>query len=128
MCCIFTVGERVEERVISCKIETHNMVIYRINFHLTPYEFEMGEILAPGRPNKNMCPDARASFVMHAHGSHARCSFSLAPTLSPLVRTPARPLSRAPAGNSVPAAPSSSSLFTRARIGSQDADEHASSA
>jgi hypothetical protein len=130
MCCISTVGERVKEGVISCKIETHDMVIYRINFHLTPYEFEMGEILAPGRPDKNVCPDARASSVTHAYGSHTRCSFSLAPTLSSLVRTPARPPSCAPAGNSAPAAPSPdpSSLFARARTGSQDADEHASSA
>ena len=39
MCCICIVGERVEERVISCKVEFE---IYRINFHLLPYEFEIG--------------------------------------------------------------------------------------
>jgi hypothetical protein len=33
MCCIYTVEERVEERVIS---------FYRINFHLSHYEFHIG--------------------------------------------------------------------------------------
>ena len=41
MCCISTVGERVEERVISCKVETYSAMIYGINFHLLPYEFKI---------------------------------------------------------------------------------------
>ena len=41
MCCISTVGERVEERVISYKVE-YRMVIYRINFYLPHYEFKIG--------------------------------------------------------------------------------------
>jgi len=35
MVCISIVKERVEERVISCKVE-----IYRINFYLSPYKFD----------------------------------------------------------------------------------------
>jgi hypothetical protein len=42
MCYVSTVGERVEEHVVSCKLETCSMMIHKINFHLSPYEFEIG--------------------------------------------------------------------------------------
>ena len=37
----FTIGERVKERIISCKVETYSMMIYRINFCIPLYEFKI---------------------------------------------------------------------------------------
>jgi hypothetical protein len=42
----FIVGKWVEERAISWRIELYSIVIYRIYFHLLPYEFGIGLIVS----------------------------------------------------------------------------------